>query len=233
MDKRSLVLVLDDEAVVREFVEINLIRAGYRVLSATDGREALALVRQNSDIAVTVLEAVLPGSDGFAVCRKIREICPHMGILFLSARGQEMDKVNGFLAGADDYVTKPFSVTELMLRVAALERRVKSQTRERMPEDHLRFGEFDMDLRSRILFKAGKVVDLTQIEFSLMHCFLKQPGKALTRAEILREVWGREFVGDDKIVDVNVRRLRLKIEPDPQNPAHIMAVWGYGYRWNV
>ena len=156
-----------------------------------------------------------------------------MGIIMLSARSQEMDKVTGLMIGADDYVPKPFSPTELILRVDALARRVLSSPDVAITPmvETIASGDFRLDLRSRTLTKRGALVELTQIEFVIIKYFFENRNKALSREEILNAVWGSDYLGEPKIVDVNIRRLRLKIEDDPANPVHLLSVRGYGYKW--
>ncbi|MBR5519319.1 MAG: response regulator transcription factor [Clostridia bacterium] len=226
-------LVLEDEPAISEFVEINLIRAGYDVITASSGEEALELVEQNDDITVALLDVMLPGIDGFEVCRRIREMGRSFGIIMLSARSQEMDKVTGLMIGADDYVPKPFSPTELILRVDALARRVarKPDVEIKPMAEALCSGDFRLDIRSRILYKRGEAVDLTQVEYALVKFLFDNRNKALSRDDILHAVWGSEYMGEPKIVDVNVRRLRLKLEDEPGEPVHLVSVRGFGYKW--
>ena len=226
------ILVLEDEASIRSFIVINLRRAGYDVIEAETGEEALERLRANPDTKVALLDIMLPGIDGFEVCRRIRATNTKIGIIMLTARSQEMDKVTGLMTGADDYVTKPFSPAELTARVDALLRR----TGESVPA--ARSGElyqppFLLNLTNRTLEKNGERVKLTQLEYSIMKLFMENRGKALAREEILDAVWGKGYFGELKIVDVNVRRLRLKIEDDAQEPKYISTVWGFGYKWNV
>ena len=224
------VLVLEDEAGIRSFLVINLKRSGYEPLEAGTGAEAFELLKQNPDIAVALLDVMLPDTDGFEVCRRIRASGSRMGIIMLTARTQEMDKVTGLMTGADDYVTKPLaSIAELMARVDALYRRVGG---DEMPAaGEIVRGPFRLNTRNRTLEKNGERIRLTQVEYAIVKLFMDNPGKALSREEILSAVWGQENGGDLKIVDVNIRRLRLKVEDDPQNPACITTVWGYGYKW--
>ena len=174
---------------------------------------------------------MLPGIDGFEVCRRIRATNTRIGIIMLTARSQEMDKVTGLMTGADDYVTKPFSPAELTARVDALFRRAGGAAPEQVGEIYQE--PFLLNTRNRTLEKNGQRVKLTQVEYSIVKMFMENPGKALSREEILDTVWGRDYFGELKIVDVNIRRLRIKLEDDPQNPAHISTVWGYGYEWEV
>ena len=224
------VLVLEDEANIRSFVVINLKRAGYEAIEAATGEEALAQLRRNPDIKVALLDIMLPDDmDGFEVCRRIRASDSKIGIIMLTARTQEMDKVTGLMTGADDYVTKPFSPAELTARVDALYRRTGGDVE--MDAGEISQPPFLLNTRNRTLEKSGQRVKLTQVEYSIIKLFMDNPGKALSREEILDSVWGRDYFGELKIVDVNIRRLRIKIEDDPTNPVYITTVWGYGYKW--
>ena len=224
------VMVLEDESSIRSFIVINLRRAGYEVIEAESGEEALEKLKKHTDVRVALLDIMLPGIDGFEVCRRIRASNSRIGIIMLTARSQEMDKVTGLMTGADDYVTKPFSPAELTARVDALMRRSGGGAEENSGE--IRQEPFLLNTRNRTLEKNGQRVKLTQVEYSIMKVFMENPGKALSREEILDMVWGH-FPGDLKIVDVNIRRLRLKIEDNPTNPVFITTVWGYGYKWGV
>ena len=223
------ILVLEDENAIRSFVVINLRRSGYDPLEAATGEEALKLLEENEDICVALLDVMLPDIDGFEVCRRIRASGSRMGIIMLTALSQEMDKVTGLMTGADDYVTKPFSPAELLARVDALYRRVRGVTDG--DEDDLVSGPFVLSPRNRTLDKDGERVRLTQTEFTIIKLFMENPGRALSREEILENVWGPEYKGDLKIVDVNIRRLRLKIEESTAMPQFITTIWGYGYKW--
>ena len=224
------VMVLEDESSIRSFIVINLRRAGYEVVEAETGEEALDKLHENPDTLVALLDVMLPGIDGFEVCRRIRATNPRIGIIMLTARSQEMDKVTGLMNGADDYVTKPFSPAELTARVDALYRRTGGDT-ESLSADEISDPPFLLNTRNRTLEKNGQRIKLTQVEYSIMRMFMENPGKALSREEILDLVWGRDYFGELKIVDVNVRRLRLKIEDSPTSPTYINTVWGYGYKW--
>jgi len=224
------VLVLEDEASIRGFIVINLRRAGYDVIEADNGEQALELLKENPDARVALLDIMLPGIDGFEVCRRIRATNSRIGIIMLTARSQEMDKVTGLMTGADDYVTKPFSPAELTARVDALVRRSGGEEPPQVTGE-LSQPPFLLNTRNRTLEKNGQRIKLTQVEYSIMRVFMENPGKALSREEILDMVWGRDYFGELKIVDVNIRRLRLKIEDNAQNPTYINTVWGYGYKW--
>ncbi len=225
------VLVLEDEANIRSFEVINLRRGGYEPIEAETGEIALEQLRRHPDIRVALLDVMLPDIDGFEVCRRIRATDAKIGIIMLTAKNQEMDKVTGLMTGADDYITKPFSPAELTARVDALYRRVGGDDAPAEEAGELRHGPFRLNTRNRTLEKNGERIRLTQIEYSIMKYFMDNPGKALSREDILNEVWGRDYFGELKIVDVNIRRLRIKIEDDPTMPAYITTVWGYGYKW--
>ena len=225
------VLVLEDETSIRSFVVINLKRSGYDPIEAGTGAEALRQMNLNPDIKVALLDIMLPDMDGFEVCRQIRASNSKIGIIMLTARTQEMDKVTGLMTGADDYVTKPFSPAELTARIDALYRRVGES--DDTPSDEVVQGPFRLNARNRTLEKNGGRVRLTQVEYAIVKLFMDNPGRALSREDILYSVWGRDYFGELKIVDVNIRRLRIKIEDDPTNPAYITTVWGYGYKWGI
>ena len=224
------VLVLEDEDNIRSFVVLNLNRAGYDTLEATTGEEALEILKEHPETRIALLDVNLPGLDGFEVCRRIRATNSKMGIIMLTARTLEMDKVTGLMTGADDYVTKPFSPAELTARVDALYRRSGGEEKQ-MDSGEIAQPPFLLNTRNRTLEKNGKRIKLTQVEYSVIKLFMDNPGKALSRDEILESVWGRDYYGEVKIVDVNIRRLRLKVEDDPTNPTYITTVWGYGYKW--
>ena len=226
------VLVLEDESSIRSFVVVNLRRAGYEPVEAENGEEALERLRTFPDIRVALLDVMLPGIDGFEVCKRIRAMDSQIGIIMLTAKSQEMDKLTGLASGADDYVTKPFSTAELTARIDALYRRIDAGAGE-SDGDELRQGPFTLNTRSRVLKKNDERVKLTQIEYTLMHFFMTNAGRPLSREEILTQVWGKEYEAEEKVVDVNVRRLRLKIEEDSAMPEYINTVWGYGYQWNA
>ena len=224
------VLVLEDESSIRSFIVLNMRRAGYEVIEAESGEEALRKLQENKDVLVALLDVMLPGIDGFEVCRRIRSSNSHIGIIMLTARAQEVDKVTGLMTGADDYVTKPFSPAELTARVDAIVRR-SGFIEEKQEAEELVSEPFALNLRNRTLDKNGQRIKLTQVEYAIMKAFLENPGKALSREELLEMVWGSDYFGELKIVDVNIRRLRLKIEDDTANPTFITTVWGFGYKW--
>ena len=225
------VMILEDEVSIRSFVVINLKRAGYEVVEAGTGEEALELLKANPDVGVAILDIMLPGIDGFEVCRSIRATDKKIGIIMLTARSQEMDKITGLMTGADDYMTKPFSPAELTARIDALYRRIDGDSGSDSVE--LKLGPFVLNTRNRTLEKDGERIKLTQVEYAIMKLFMQNPGRALSREDILTSVWGRDYDGELKIVDVNIRRLRIKIEANPGNPTYITTVWGFGYKWGV
>ena len=225
------VLILEDEVNIRSFVVINLKRAGYDAIEAGTGAEALEKIKENPDIGVAILDIMLPDTDGFEVCRTIRATNKQMGIIMLTARTQEMDKGTGLMTGADDYVTKPFSPAELTARIDALYRRFGGDGMAR--SELLTQGPFVMNTRNHTLEKSGARIRLTQVEYAILKLFMQNPGRALSREEILSAVWGRDYEGELKIVDVNIRRLRIKIEDDTANPTYITTVWGFGYKWGA
>ena len=222
------VLVLEDEENIRKFVVINLNRAGYETVEFEMGEPVVEYIKNNDDAAIAILDVMLPDIGGFEVCRRIRGLGSRMGIIMLTAMGQEADRVNGFMTGADDYVVKPFSVAELVARVDALYRRIDG---EGFQSDVLTSGDFQLNLRSRELSKKGKKIEVTQVEFMIIKTFFKNVCKALSREDIMKLAWGENYQGDSKIVDVNMRRLRIKIEDDAAQPKHIITIWGYGYKW--
>ena len=225
------VLILEDEENIRSFVVINLKRAGYEAIEAATGMEALDRLREHPDIRVAILDIMLPDIDGFEVCHRIRATSKQIGIIMLTARTQEMDKITGLMTGADDYVTKPFSPAELTARIDALCRRIGGDSAADM--ELLKQGPFVMNTRNHTLEKKGTRIKLTQVEYSILKLFMQNPGRALSREDIMSAVWGRDYEGELKIVDVNIRRLRIKIEDDTANPAYITTVWGFGYKWGA
>lgn len=231
------VLIVEDETSIRDFVVINLKRSGYEVLEASNGEEAIKIFDEHSDeIDVAILDIMMPVIDGLEVCKYLREKSKRLGIIMLTARTQEMDKVTGLMMGADDYVTKPFSPSELMARIDAVYRRV-SFTNEnnvlKAVDNSISLNEFVLDLRSHTLTKNGELIDLTQVEFQIMEYFFANPNVALDRNDILKFVWGDSYYGDEKVVDVNIHRLRNKIEDEPSQPRHLTTIWGMGYKWMV
>lgn len=230
------VLIAEDEASIREFIVINLKRSGYDVVEAENGEEAInKYEKENGNIDVAVLDIMMPLKDGLEVCKYLRAKSSKIGIIMLTAKTQEMDKVTGLLVGADDYVTKPFSPSELMARVDAVYRRVSIMNENEKTAvanpDLTTVGDFSLDYRDRILYKNGSPIELTQIEFQLLDYLFKNPDVTLSRSDILNKVWGDGYFVDDKVVDVNIHRLRNKVEDEPTQPKHLITIWGRGYKW--
>ena len=230
------VLVAEDEESIRDFIVINLTRSGYDdVEQAENGAVALDLFSKNeSGFDVAILDIMMPEMDGLTVCKELRKRSSDLGIIMLSAKTQEMDKVTGLLVGADDYVTKPFSPSELMARVDAVYRRVEMTRGIRKTDsvsDIIVLDEFELNLRNRTLTKANSLIELTQVEFQIIEYFFRNPNAALSRTDILKQVWGNNYFGDEKIVDVNIRRLRMKVEDNPSSPTRLITIWGLGYKW--
>ncbi len=229
------ILVVEDEVAIREFEVINLKRVGYQTVEAGSGEEGLEKFIQHGDFDIALLDISMPGMDGLALCKELRRRSPSLGIIMLTARTQEMDKIHGLMIGADDYITKPFSPTELLARVDSLYRRVEigRGAPKKSTDDEITLGEFTLNIRRRTLAKNGKNIELTQVEFQIIEYFFLNPDVALDRTDILNRVWGEVYFGEEKIVDVNIRRLRVKLEDDPSNPKRLVTVWGMGYKWST
>ena len=230
------ILVCEDEEVIRDFVVINLKRGGYDVIDVNCGEEALRVFdEEGGNFDIALLDIMMPGIDGFQVCKALRAKSTTLGIIMLSAKTQEMDKVSGLMLGADDYITKPFSPSELTARIDAVYRRVKMSVVKEADENEastIESGPFVLNFKSRTVTKDGEQVDLTQVEYQIMEYFLNNQETALDRSSILTNIWGESYFGDDKIVDVNIRRIRMKIEDEPSNPKYISTIWGFGYKWS-
>lgn len=230
------ILVAEDESSIRDFIVINLKRSGYEVVEAENGRIAIEKYDEcGGDFDVALLDIMMPEVDGLAVCKYLREQSSTIGIVMLTAKSQEMDKVTGLLVGADDYVIKPFSPSELMARIDAIYRRVTVNKnfadKNKTASENIVSGKFTLNMLTRTLQKDGEPVDLTQVEFQIMEYFMTNPDVSLSRTDILNHVWGDSYYGDEKVVDVNIRRLRMKIEDDSSSPEHLATVWGLGYKW--
>lgn len=228
------ILVCEDEDSIREVVALNLKRGGYDVMGVSCGEDAIkAFDASGGGFDVALLDIMMPGIDGIQVCKALRERSEAMGIIMLSAKSQEMDKVSALMIGADDYITKPFSISELVARVDAVCRRVTMTHPKPEAEATIVSGPFTLNLKSRTLFRGEDQIDLTQVEYQIMEYFFKNQNTALDRTSILNHIWGDSYYGDDKIVDVNIRRIRMKIESEPSNPQYILTIWGYGYKWSA
>ena len=226
------IMIVEDETAIREFEAINLKRVGYTVVEAGSGEEALEIYDSDAEgFDIALLDISMPGMDGFTLCKELHKRSETLGIIMLTARTQEMDKISGLMLGADDYITKPFSPTELLARVDSLYRRVEMHTpMAAAPVDDITLV---LNLRRRTLLKNGRNIELTQVEFQMIEYFFNNPDIALDRTDILEKVWGSNYFGEEKIVDVNIRRLRMKVEDDPSQPRHLVTVWGMGYKWNT
>lgn len=220
------VLLVEDEESIRRFTKVNLTRAGFDVLEAGSGEEGVEIARTQI-VHIVILDIMLPGMNGYEVASILRAEKPNIGIIMLTAKTQDVDKILGLESGADDYMVKPFNPKELVLRIASLKRRVISEDDEK---EVIESAPFRMDFYSRLFYKDNHAIDLTPTEFSLMHIFLTNPDRAFSRSELLEAVWGKEYMGETKIVDVNIRRLRAKIESNPSKPTYLETVWGVGYR---
>ncbi|HHV71263.1 MAG TPA: response regulator transcription factor [Clostridia bacterium] len=223
------ILLVDDEVSIVEFVKINLERAGYEVIAAYDGNEAIQLAKRERP-ALIILDIMLPGLDGFEVLREIRKFS-NVPVIMLTAKGEDIDKILGLELGADDYLTKPFNPRELTARVKAILRRIDKQNEGREEAGRIVIADLDLDLNRREVFVRGKPVELTPKEFDLLEFLSSNPGKVYSRETLLRELWGYDYYGDSKTVDVHIRRLREKIEEEPSKPKYILTVWGVGYKF--
>ncbi|MGI5876540.1 MAG: response regulator transcription factor [Dethiobacteria bacterium] len=225
---KAKVLVVEDEASIRKFIAINLYRNNFEVLEAEDGETALEMAKDHLP-EVIVLDVMLPSMDGFEVCMQIRRTMPQVIIIMLTARGEDMDKIMGLELGADDYMVKPFNPLELVARIRANLRKLAHYAPARSGR-YLSFQQLELDLEGQHFYKNGVEIELTPTEFAMMKFFMNNPRKALSRNEIMNHVWGQNYFGDLKTVDVNIRRIREKLEEDPSMPQWIETVWGIGYR---
>jgi DNA-binding response OmpR family regulator len=223
------ILVVEDELSIRSFVSLNLKKKKYEVWEAETGEEAL-IIFKNRKIDIVLLDIMLPGIDGFEVCQKIREISQFVGIIMLTARTQQEDKVKGLINGADDYLSKPFSMDELEARIISLIRRLDYIV-SKEEGSILKSGPFELDVKNKKVFRSGQEVKVTPTEYCLLQFLISNRNQVFTRDNILDEVWGINYIGDVKVVDVNIRRIRRKIEGDPANPKYLCTDWGYGYLW--
>ncbi|MBP2032249.1 DNA-binding response OmpR family regulator [Clostridium algifaecis] len=223
------VLIIEDENSIRGFLKINFKRNNFVVIEAESGEKGIEKARIENPI-ITILDIMLPGIDGFKTCEILRKEFPKMGIIMLTARSQDMDKIMGLEFGADDYMIKPFNPLELIARVNSLLRRIVVNDGE-YENNLIVSGDYKIDDKAMKAYKGDKELELTPKEYILMKIFMENSGKALSRDELLNMVWGYNYIGDTKVVDVNVRRLREKIEENSSSPKVIETVWGVGYRW--
>ena len=225
---KEKILVLEDEIGIRSFVSINLKREGYEVIEAGSGSEAIEKLSKEDDISIALLDVMLPDMSGIEICKFIRQNFDQVGVIMLTAKSQEEDKIEGFISGADDYMVKPFSIKELLVRVSALLRRIKKDE-NKTKTNEIVSHPFVLDIDKRKLFKNNEEIELTPTEFSIVKYLMTNGSQSLSRDQILKEVWRSNYLYDFKIVDVNIRRIRNKIEDDPSKPKYIQTVWGYGY----
>ncbi|MGL5348942.1 MAG: cell wall metabolism DNA-binding response regulator WalR [Peptostreptococcaceae bacterium] len=225
---KEKILILEDEIGIRSFVSINLKREGYEIIEAGTGAEAIEKMSNEKNISLALLDVMLPDMSGIDVCKYIRQNFDQVGIIMLTAKAQEDDKIEGFISGADDYMIKPFSIKELLFRVSALLRRINKDVNTSKSSE-ISSPPFLLDLDKRKLLKNNKEIELTPTEFSIVKYLMTNAKQSLSRDQILDEVWGTNYLYDFKIVDVNIRRIRNKIEDDPSKPKFIQTVWGYGY----
>ena len=216
------ILIIEDEESIRGFLKRN----GYEVIEADNGELGVKLALKEKP-AIIILDVMLPGIDGFNVCKIIRNEDEKVGIIMLTAKSQDLDKIMGLEYGADDYIIKPFNPMELLLRIKALLRRISDYEEKK----GIIQGKFKLDIYAKRIFKNNKEIDLTPKEYSIIKLFIENPNKAFSRDELMDLVWGEDYIGDPKIVDVNIRRLRSKIECSSLNEKFIETIWGFGYRW--
>ena len=221
------ILVVDDERVMVKGIKFNLENEGYQVETGSDGEEAVDKAR-TGQFDLIILDLMMPKIDGLQACMKIREFS-NVPVIMLTAKGEDADKIIGFECGADDYITKPFNILELKARIRALLRRAASSAQQQREADRLTQGSITLDLAERAAWRDGRPVDLTAKEFDLMVLLMQNPGRVYSRENLLNLVWGYEYIGEFRTVDVHIRRLREKLEPDPANPEHILTKWGVGY----
>ena len=224
------ILLVEDETSIRKFIKINLEREDYTVFEAASGEDGLEIAEQEKP-DIVLLDIMLPGIDGFEVCDRLRKSFPNLGIIMLTAKAEDYDKIMGLQSGTDDYLTKPFNPTELTLSIKSLERRLIGDAVDEKEERFIESGIFRVDVYGHKFYRDKTEIELTPTEHEIVKLFMNNVNRALSRDEILNAVWGEEFLGDSKIVDVNIRRLRSKIEDDAAHPRYIETVWGVGYRW--
>jgi DNA-binding response OmpR family regulator len=229
IDIKTKVLVVEDEESIRSFITLNLSAVGYAVGEADTGEKALAM-SSSFRPDVIVLDLMLPGISGFEVCQRVRETMPETFIIMLTAKSQDTDKILGLELGADDYLVKPFNPLELIARIKAMLRR---KSHSKAEDNALKCDGLLLDLAANKFFKNHIEIELTPTEFALLKMFMENQGKALKRNEMLNAVWGQDYFGDTKTLDVHIRRLREKLEDNPSEPEYIKTVWGYGYRWQA
>ncbi len=221
------ILVVDDEKVLVKGIKFNLENEGYQVETGSDGEEAVEKARVGQ-FDLIILDLMMPKIDGLQACMKIREFS-NVPIIMLTARSEDADKIIGFECGADDYITKPFNILEVKARIRALLRRAGQTAQQEKIANRLARGSIVIDTDERAAWKDGQPVDLTAKEFDLIELLMRNPGRVYSRENLLNQVWGYEYIGEYRTVDVHIRRLREKLEPDPANPEYILTKWGVGY----
>ena len=221
------ILVVDDEKLLVKGITFNLQNEGYEVEAAYDGVSAVELVRRG-DFDLVILDWMMPEKSGSEVCMEIRTFSD-VPVIMLTAKSEDSDKIMGFACGADDYVTKPFNIMELKARIRALLRRSAGNKRKEQESSRLRCGDFALDMSQRVALRGGRVVDLTAKEYDLLEILMKNVRHVFSREKLMDQVWGYTYAGDYRTVDVHIRRLREKLEPDPAQPKYIMTKWGVGY----
>ncbi|MBU5220711.1 response regulator transcription factor [Bacillus albus] len=222
------ILVLENELAIRSFIVLNLQRAGFNVIEASTGEEALELFRTHQAIDIALLDIMLPGIDGFEVCKKIRKSNGKLGIIMLTARVQNQEKVQGLTLGADDYIEKPFSPMELIARIQSLLRRINFNFED---SDLIHSGPFVLNILQENLYNQGQLIELTPTEYMILYHLMINSSKTISRDQLLNQIWGEHFAGETKVVDVNIRRIRQKIESNPSEPQFLLTIWGKGYMW--
>ena len=227
----SPILIVEDDADLSELIKIQLSDQEFSIEQSYNGIDALQKIEQNS-YSLIILDVMLPGKDGFEICRTLRKSDSKTPVLMLTAKAEEIDKIMGLEFGADDYLTKPFSIRELMARVKALLRRANvNKDAENSVNEHIVFGELSIYPNKRLVELRGESFDLTSKEFDLLMLFASNPGRAYSRQQLLDVVWGYQYDGYSHTVNSHINRLRSKIEDDPANPTYIKTVWGVGYRF--
>ncbi|MGX6441690.1 response regulator transcription factor [Neobacillus sp. K501] len=221
------ILVVEDELPIRKLIVFNLQRSNYKVIETGNGQEAIQLVKEQSP-SLVILDLMLPDLDGFEICTKLRESYPELPIVIVSARGQDMEKIMGLELGADDYIVKPFNPLELVARIRSVLRRT-TQKVDKQPSNVINKGPFVLDTKTQRVYKSGQILKLTAREYQLVKLFFDRVNEPITRDELLDKIWGVNYFGDPKTVDVHIRRLREKIEDEPSNPSYLKTIWGFGY----
>ncbi len=225
--REGKILIVEDELAIRKLINFNLQRSNFDVIETDEGKQVIPLIKKH-DPSLILLDLTLPDMDGFDLCAQLTDNHPEIPIIIVSARGQDMEKIMGLELGADDYIVKPFNPLELVARIRSVLRRLSSMANQPEP-DVIRTGPFIIELRTQRVYKSNKQIKLTNREFQMIKLFTEKLNEPITRDELLDEIWGLDFFGDPKTVDVHIRRLREKIEKDPSNPAYLKTIWGYGY----